>query len=206
MAMAAPPPLVNAPSKTTLEALLTSYPAFFNEEANVNSIWNGFFAEHFHYTYPLTTGNSYLLAPEGQAPDGKAAYRADILISLIRWQDDGSFGDIIPVLSFEGKSGKSSDKYTQIGTQMDTWFKNSAYAKMNLKVYGVGARGVECWFFYNDSTSSEIRRLNIRDNGSPWLLGDKNVHLTYNIVTHFSTIMKGLKWISEHPGKVPPSA
>ncbi|KAH9206711.1 hypothetical protein DL95DRAFT_416290 [Leptodontidium sp. 2 PMI_412] len=192
--------VVNAPHSATLQALAAT--DFFNDEANVNSVWNGLFNEAFHVVHPGTLGNSYLLAPEGKAADGKRALRADILILKLAYAGTPPvFSGIIPVLSFEGKSGVSTDKYEQIGSQLHDWYTNSGYDKKGYRVFAVGARGSDCWFFYHDATSSDIRNLNLTGGGgAPRKLATGNKHETYNVAVHYTTILQTLQWFAANPG------
>jgi hypothetical protein len=196
----AAPAIVNAPHQATLAALAVGT-GFFEDEANVNSVWNGLFNEAFHVVHPGTLGNSYLLAPEGKATDGKRPLRADILILKLAFAGAPPvFSGIIPVLSFEGKSGVSADKYEQIGTQLHDWYTNSGYEKKGYKVFAVGARGSDCWFFYHDASSSEIRNLNLNGGGEPRKLAKGNKHETYNVVNNYNTILQTLRWFAANPG------
>ncbi|KAH8654007.1 hypothetical protein BGZ60DRAFT_419137 [Tricladium varicosporioides] len=201
------PQIIQAPSPITLSFIFANNPLFLEAEANVNAIWNGIFNQHFHYTHPNAPGNAYFIAPEGQAPDGKAPQRADLLISLLRL-DGFAYKDIIPVLYFEGKSSKTASNIEAISLQMDKWLKNSKTTTKGLKIYSVAARGRKCWFYYMDAGSSEIRMLNIRntndkDHGTLSQLQGNNKHEMYDVVDDYDLINYAVRWIAFHPNTPP---
>ncbi|KAG4427793.1 hypothetical protein IFR05_016725 [Cadophora sp. M221] len=194
------PPSINALHPVSLKLIMAKDDTFLDSEANVNGVWNGLFNEYFHVQDFGTFGNAYLLGPEGQAPDGNKKLRADILITRLVHDIKGKFtGELYPVLQFEGKGATSRDSLNGIAVQINDWFINSK-TKADRPCWAVGAKGRNCWFFYWDGKSSEIRAVTLGDVGvAPKILASDQTPLTYDLIEHYLEISAVLYYFSRNP-------
>ncbi|KAH7407443.1 hypothetical protein BKA64DRAFT_417339 [Cadophora sp. MPI-SDFR-AT-0126] len=194
------PASVNAIHPVSLKLIMAKNDSFLDSEANVNGIWSGIFNEYFHVRDPGTWGNSYLLGPEGQAPDGNKKLRADILITKLVHDDKGKFtGELYPVLQYEGKGATSRDGFNDIQSQMNIWFVN-AKIEADRPCWGVGAKGRLCWFFYWDGKSPGILPVELNAvTVAPRILSSGKAVPTYDLVDHYLEICWVVAYFSQNP-------
>lgn len=95
---------------------MTFDPSWIDQEANVNSFWNGLLHVVFTHSYLSAMGsNSYIIAPGGKSPDSSRPLRADFLISrIVRRNLSGtpalipaSITEVTPILHFERKGNNT---------------------------------------------------------------------------------------------------
>jgi hypothetical protein len=172
-------------------ATLTALPAaFWNNESQVNGVWNNLLSATFT--------NNFITCPENIAAGGDLNLRADLNVMQIHPPAGRRIGALSIALTFEGKRQNATVTHVdQVVRQLQDYAENVPDANGNF--YCIAAIGRSFKIFVKTGSSSIIGLRMPAGGGQPTAAshtGAATAAAEYDIITNYNALVATLAWIA----------